>query len=128
MIRFGFFPNQPRAGSVSPPPGYAAGSVRIGDLDETVFSNLSIWTVQQYLEHWRQSAVRCIEEHAPVLFCTDLTVENVCVFAAFPASGAYDFEEWVMPRKHVEVRGASMALRRPRTSTCFRGMTHSSKS
>ncbi len=114
MTAFGIFPNQPLPGSIPPPNGYAPGSIRIGDLHETVFMSLSIWSIDDYIANWK-SAARCVERRCPALFCTDLTIENAVVFAAFPALDVCYFEQWVRPQRRLELEGVSLSLRRPGT-------------
>lgn len=112
MSRFGFFPRDAAEGSVAPPRGYAAATVRVGELVETVFCDLSIWTIDDYVNHWREGASKCIAEARPFLFCTDLTKRNATVFAAFPQGDGYACEQWIIRRRDFTVSGMNLTLNR----------------
>lgn len=71
--------------------------MHLGDVVETVFCSLAIWNVGDYVAHWRHGASKCLQERQAFLFCTDLTDQTACVFAAFPEDSGYLFEEWIMP-------------------------------
>lgn len=79
--------------------------MHLGDAVETVFCSLAIWNVGDYVDHWRHGASRCLQGRQPFLFCTDLTDQNACVFAAFPDGNGYLLEEWVVPRRTFTVSG-----------------------
>jgi len=110
MSGFGFFPRNAAEGSVAPPLGYAAATVRIGELVETVFCDLSIWTIDDYVNHWRDQASKCVSEARHFLFCTDLTKQSATVFVAFPEGDGYVFEQWIIRRRDFTVSGVSLTL------------------
>lgn len=110
MSGFGFFPRDVAEGSVAPPRGYAAATVRLGELVETIFCDLSIWTIDDYVNHWRDRASRCVSEARPFLLCTDLTKQAATVFAAFPEGDGYTFEQWVIRRRDFTVSGVGLTL------------------
>ncbi len=116
MNTFGFFPGEP-ATPQEQLPGYAVAGVRIGRLHETVFSSLSFWSIEDYVQHWRQTARQCLARPTLVLFCTDLTPKLVCAFVGFPADRGVDFEEWIIPRKDLTVDGTTVSFRKPGTVT-----------
>lgn len=105
MSDFGFFPGEHARGLLPPPPGYAQAKVHLGDMVETVFCSLAIWSIGDYVDHWQHGALKCVQERQRFLFCTDLTDQNACVFAAFPEGGGYSFEQWVIPRRTFTVNG-----------------------
>jgi hypothetical protein len=112
----------PRANQ-EPPPGYGAGWVRIGDLDETIFFSTAIWSSSDYAQHWKDTAQRLLRGEIG-LFCTDLTEDNACIFIGFPAGDlAFEFEEWVIPRNKLQLDGLQLKVARhdrsPRAS-CWR--------
>jgi hypothetical protein len=110
MSEFGFFPRDAGEGSVAPPRGYAAATVRIGELVETVFCDLSIWTIDDYVNHWAHGASKCVSEARSFLFCTDLTKQSAGVFAAFPEGDGYAFEQWIIRRRDFTVAGGGLTL------------------
>ncbi len=110
MASFGFFPREARTSS-PPPHGYAAANVRIGQLNETIFVSLSMWTIEDYLNHWKKTAHHCTSKPDTVLLCSDLAPENASVFVGFSAQDGYDFEEWIIPRARLTVDGPRIAKR-----------------
>lgn len=86
--------------------------MRVGEMVETVFCNLAIWSSADYASHWRDGALKCLAEQQPRLFCTDLTKGNATVFAAFPEGDGYAFEQWVIQRRTFAVSGEEITLNR----------------
>ena len=94
------------------PRGYGSATVHVGEMEETVFCNLAIWSSADYASHWRDGALKCLAERQPHLFCTDLTKRNATVFAAFPEGDGYAFEQWVIQRRTFTVSGKEITLNR----------------
>jgi hypothetical protein len=44
------------------------------------------------------------------LFCTDLTEENAGIFIGFPDGTGFEFEEWVVPRRDLELDGLQLKI------------------
>ena len=93
----------------APPPGYGVGWVRIGGLDETIFFSTQIWSPSDYAQHWRVSATLLLDGETGVL-CTDLTEENASIFVGFPDGSMIEFEEWIVPRRELELDGHQLKI------------------
>jgi hypothetical protein len=96
--------------TVLPPAGFQTGWVRINDLDETIFYSTSIWSRDEYVQHWRDAAGRLARGADFAAFCTDLTTDNASIFAGFRSSDCVWFEQWIMPRSSLTVEGRCIAL------------------
>lgn len=95
----------------APPPGYGVGWVRIGELDETIFFSTEIWSPSNYAQHWKAAAQLLLQGEAG-LFCTDLTQENASIFVGFPDGTGFEFEEWVVPRRDLDLDGLQIKIAR----------------
>lgn len=92
-----------------PPAGFQAGWVRINDLDETIFYSTTIWSREEYIQHWRDTAGRLASGADFAAFCTDLSTDNASMFAGFRSFDCVWFEEWIMPRSALTVKGRCIA-------------------
>jgi hypothetical protein len=92
-----------------PAAGYQTGWVRIGDLDETIYYSTAIWSREDYVRHWRNAAGRLARGDDFAAFCTDLNKDNASILAGFRSSHCVWFEEWVIPRSGVTVKGQCIA-------------------
>ena len=95
--------------TLEPPPGYEAGWARIGDLDETIFFSTEIWQPSDYSEHWKATAQLLLQGRT-ALFCTDLTDDSASIFIGFPAPTGFEFEQWLVPRRSLQVEGLLLKI------------------
>lgn len=95
----------------TPPLGYAAGWVRISELDETILFCTKIWSPSDYAQHWKSTAQLLLQEGMG-LFCTDLTEESASIFVGFSVGGAFEFEELVAPRHMLILDGLQLKIAR----------------
>jgi hypothetical protein len=111
MDRFDLRTSPSRRLNKAPLPGYGVGCVRIGELDETILFSTEIWSPSEYAQHWK-AAAQLLMQGETGLFCTDLTKDNASIFVSFPVGTGFEFEEWLVPRRDLELDGLQIKIAR----------------
>lgn len=76
--------------------------------------DLSVWSRDEYLEHWRQTARRCVSERTDVLFCSSISKsrrELVVLWPAFWHGETVVLFNWFVKRSSLRISGLKILLK-----------------
>lgn len=103
MCSFGLSFDVGKPLKIQPPQGYAAGTLTLGDFSEIVFSDLSIWSKEQYLEHWQASARDALKGGEYNLFCSSLGKKSADIWISFSGDGTFRFYHLMMLMSQIRI-------------------------
>lgn len=96
------------------PPGHVPAELTIGSFSERTFVDISMWSRDDYLEHWRETARRCLTERSDVVFCASISKskrESVMLWPAFWRNDSVVFFNWLARRSSLRISGLKIFLK-----------------
>ena len=91
------------------PRGFRPARLIIGSLSERISSDQSVWSVEQYLRHWSETAKRCVDGKANALFCSSLSKKNADLWVGVYEGDTVKFYSFVTRISYIRIVGTSIA-------------------
>ena len=90
---------------IPPRSNYVEAVLYIGDYRETVRSDLSIWSVDDYRIHWMEARERIINGSASSVFCSSFSEESLTIWPTRRKGWDLILFNFVSPRDEMVVSG-----------------------
>ena len=108
MCSFGISFSDDFSGMQKAPRGFCPARLKIGLLSERIFSDRSVWSVEQYLRHWRETARRCVEDKQSVIFCSSLSKRNADLWVGIYEGETVKFYSFMTQLSDVIIDGIAI--------------------